>query len=140
MYEVEVQDEFSAAHFLKLYDGSFEPRHGHNWKVSVVMRSKGLDSMGVVVDFEALKPALKKVLAEFEYTCFNDHPDFREGQINPSAENVAQFIYGRLDEKFKSSNAKIVKVTVCETPDACASYFPLLAKEGLGEVGFAKNN
>ena len=65
MWEVEVEDEFSAAHFLKLYDGTWEHRHGHNWKVSVLMRSEKLDSMGVVVDFEKLKPALKKVLAEF---------------------------------------------------------------------------
>lgn len=123
MYEVEVQDEFSAAHFLKLYDGSWENRHGHNWKVAVVMRSEKLDSMGVVVDFEALKPSLKKVLAEFHHTSFNDHPDFKNGKLNPSTENIAKTICERLGQHLKSNNAKIVKVTVWETPDASATYY-----------------
>src|SRR3989338_2352753 len=82
MYQVEVQDQFSAAHFLKLYDGSFEPRHGHNWKVVVAMQSDKLDSMGVVVDFEALKPALKKVLSELHEISINDHPHFKDEKVN----------------------------------------------------------
>lgn len=124
MYEVEVQDEFSAAHFLKLYDGSLEPRHGHNWKVSVIMRSEGLDSMGVVVDFEMLKPALKKVLGEIHETSINEHPRFKNFIENPSTENIARLISERLGREVASKNAKIYKVTVCETPDACASYYP----------------
>ncbi len=123
MYEVVVEDEFSAAHFLKLYDGSWEHRHGHNWKVAVVMQSERLDSMGVVVDFESLKPNLKKVLAEFNEISLNDHPDFSGGKLNPSTENIAKMIYQRLVRGFKSDNAKIVKVTVWETPDACASFY-----------------
>ena len=123
MYEVTVEDEFSAAHFLKLYDGSWERRHGHNWKVAVVMRSEGLDSMGVVVDFEMLKPALKKVLAELSEISLNDVPDFKGGKINSSAENIARLIYERLRQNVKSANAKIVKVTVWETADASASYY-----------------
>ncbi len=123
MYEVEVQDEFSAAHFLKLYDGTWERRHGHNWKVSVVMRSDKLDSMGVVVDFEALKPSLKKVLAEFHERSFNEHLDFKDEKLNPSTENIAKMIYERLSKNFKSNNSTIVKVTVWETPGASASYY-----------------
>src|SRR3989338_11572903 len=110
MYEVTVEDFFLAAHFLKLYDGSWEHRHGHNWKVSVIMRSEKLDSMGVVVDFEALKPSLKKVLAEFNEKSFNDHPDFKGEKLNPSTENIARLIYERLSKNFVSKNAKIVKV------------------------------
>ena len=123
MYEVEVQDEFSAAHFLKLYDGSWENRHGHNWKVSVIMRSDKLDSMGVVVDFEALKPTLKKTLAEFSEISINDHPEFKNEKLNPSTENIAKIIYERLSKNFKSTNAKILKITVWETPDASASFY-----------------
>ena len=130
MYEIEVQDEFSAAHFLKLYDGSWEHRHGHNWKVAVVARSEKLDSMGVVVDFEALKPNLKKVLAEFHERSFNEHPDFKDEKLNPSTENIAQLICRRLSSNFKSANARIVKVTVWETPDASASYYP----QGMAEI------
>ncbi|OIO38112.1 MAG: hypothetical protein AUJ72_03175 [Candidatus Omnitrophica bacterium CG1_02_46_14] len=123
MYEIEVFDYFSAEHFLKLYDGTWEKPHLHDWKVSVVMRSEKLDSMGVVVDFEALKPCLKKVLAEFHEGSFNDHPDFRNEKLNPSAENIAKLIYERLLKNFKSPNAEIIKVTVWETPEASATYY-----------------
>jgi len=123
MYEVIIEDEFSAAHFLKLYDGSWEKRHGHNWKVAVTVQSQGLDSMGVVVDFEALKPSLKRVLAEFEATSFNAHPEFVGEKLNPSTENIAKLIYERLMKIFKPGQAKVIKVTVWETPDAQASYY-----------------
>ena len=124
MYEVVVEDEFSAAHFLKLYDGSWEKRHGHNWKVAVTVKSESLDSMGVVVDFEALKPSLKKVLAEFSERSFNEHSAFKGELLNPSTENIARLIHDRLLEKFDPGKARVTKVTVWETPDACASYCP----------------
>ena len=123
MFEVTVEDEFSAVHYLRLYDGSWEPRHGHLFKVAVTIRSEGLDSMGVVADFEVVKPALKKILAEFHETSFNDHPDFKE-KVNPSTENIAKAICDRLRRSFHSNTAKVAKVTVWETPDAKASYIP----------------
>ena len=124
MYEVVVEDQFSAAHALKLYDGSYEPRHGHDWKVEVVARSEKLDSIGVVVDFEQLKPALKKVLSEISFISLNEHAAFKEGKLNPSTENIARLIYDRLSASVQGGQARIVRVTVCETPDACASYCP----------------
>ena len=123
MYEREVQSQFSAAHFLKLYDGTYEPRHGHEWKVSVIMRADKLDSMGVVADFERLKPALKEVLDEFHERSFNEHPDFKGDKLNPSTEHIARLISERLAKRFKQDNARLYKVTVWETPDASASYY-----------------
>ena len=123
MYEVVVEDEFSAAHFLKLYDGSWEKRHGHNWKVAVTVRASELDSMGVVTDFEMLRPLLKKVLKRFSEIAINEHPDFNNEKLNPSTENIARRIYDHLNAEFKSQNAALVKVTVWETPDASASFY-----------------
>ena len=124
MYEITVEDKFPAAHFLKLYDGSWEERHDHVFKVSVVMRSEKLDSIGVVADFEALKPAIKKTLKEFSDICVNDHPEFGQGRVsNSSVENMARVIFQKLSQNFKSANASLVKVTDWETPVASAGYF-----------------
>ena len=123
MFEVTVEDEFSAAHFLKLYDGSYELKHGHDWKVAVTVRSEGLDSMGVVVDFEWLKPSLKKVLSELNERSLNDLPAFKDNPVNPSTENIAKLIADRLVEAMPKGDARLVKVTVWETRDACASYY-----------------
>lgn len=123
MYEVTVEDFFSAAHQLKLYDGSWEPRHGHLFKVAATLRSSMLDTMGVVVDFEWLKPALKDVLSEFHERSFNDHPDFKDGRLNPSTENIARAIHDRLLKR-SPKEVRIQRITVWETPEASASYVP----------------
>jgi 6-pyruvoyltetrahydropterin/6-carboxytetrahydropterin synthase len=124
VYEINLEDEFSAAHFLKLYDGSWEPRHGHRFKVTVTMSSKRLDRIGVVADFEWLRPALKKTLAEFHEKSLNDHPDFKNPHLNTSVENIARIIYDRLAPAVPVGHARITRVTVWETPDANASYCP----------------
>ena len=123
MFEVTVEDEFSAAHFLKLYDGTWEHRHGHDWRVAVVVRSEELDSIGVVVDFEWLKPTLKKILSEFNERSLNDVPAFKDKKLNTSTENIAKMIADRLVEAMPKSGARLVKVTVWETREASASYY-----------------
>lgn len=123
MYEIIVEDEFSAAHFLKLYDGSWEKRHGHDFKVAVTVQAEKLDSMGVVTDFEALKPALKGVLKSLLHIAVNDHPEFKGEKLNPSTENIAKIIFSHLQKNFDFKTAKLTKVTVWETPDAQASYY-----------------
>ena len=96
MFEVEVLDQFSAAHFLKLYDGSYEPRHGHDWRVAVRVCGDGLDAIGVVTDFEVLNRALRQTLDQFEKCLFNERSNFKKTKMNPSTENIARLIY----EKF----------------------------------------
>src|SRR5205823_3505423 len=54
-FAITVRREFSAAHQLRLYDGSMEPLHGHNWRVKVVVQSEGLDGIGVVMDFHEVE-------------------------------------------------------------------------------------
>ena len=124
MYEVEVQDHFSAAHFLKWADGSTEPRHGHDWCVAVRVCRDELDSIGVVTDFEVLKHELRRTLDAFEKRLFNEHPDFKGVKRNPSTENIAKLIYEKLRMRFDASDTRISRVTVWETPDACASFIP----------------
>lgn len=131
MFEIVVEDEFSAVHYLKLYDGSWEPKHGHGWRVAVTAQTNKLDSMGVVVDFEALKPALKNVLSEFHETSINDNAAFKGTPLNPSTENLAKLIHDRLAPRLPKGDARITKVTVWETPDACASYMPDSLESGV---------
>lgn len=122
MFEITVEGFFSAAHAIRLYDGSIEPRHGHDWKVAVDIRSESLDSIGVVADFEQVKPALKAVLGEFEGKDVGKLQAFEK--LNPSTENIARVIGEKLNSKLKLGPAKVAKVTVWETSDASASWMP----------------
>ncbi len=121
MFEVSVRDWFAAAHRLRLPDGTFEPLHGHNWQVEVTCAGAALDAMGVLVDFVALRAALRCVLGELHDTHLNELPAFADR--NPSAENVAVHIAERLGAEFPHGQG-LHCVQVEEEPGCVARYFP----------------
>jgi len=51
---------FASAHFLIFSNGQREPLHGHNYQVSVHLEGE-LDRAGVVLDFIAFKPMVKRI-------------------------------------------------------------------------------
>ena len=118
MYEVMVRDHFSAAHQLRDSAGKCENLHGHNWQVDVVVEAEGLTEGGVVIDFDILKKHIKELLDRFDHRVLNDIPYFQD--VNPSAENIAHYVFGEL--KRVCHSARIKKVTVWETGSCGASY------------------
>ncbi|MEP0846946.1 MAG: 6-carboxytetrahydropterin synthase [Phycisphaerae bacterium] len=121
MFEVSVSAWFAAAHRLRLPDGSFEPLHGHNWRVAVTCAGPKLDPMGVLIDFTRLKPRLDDLLRELHDRCLNELPAFRER--NPSAENVALHLAESLTPHLPAG-AVVRSVEVEEAPGCVARYFP----------------
>lgn len=51
--------KFSAAHFTLFPDGSAELLHGHNYRVSVEIAGPTLDPAGLLMDFTAVKRAIR---------------------------------------------------------------------------------
>ncbi len=121
MYELVVSDEFAAAHYLRNYPGACERPHGHNWKVEICVRAKKLNEIGIAVDFKDLKHHLKEVLKELDHQDLNKHPAFQDQ--NPSSENIARYIFEKMAIKLANYPVKLYRVTVCETQNACVSYF-----------------
>ena len=130
MFEVRVEDDFAAAHFLKDYHGKCENLHGHNYKVFVHVEGNSLDEGGMLIDFSVLKRELKNVLSCLDHTNLNDIQFFEQ---HPSAERIARYIYLKLVENLKkknmdfslsSSNGKISKVDVFETEKNRARFIP----------------
>ena len=120
MYELKIITEFSAAHNLRNFRGKCEALHGHNWKVEVVLSGKNLDDSGVVLDFAEIKAATSEIMSEIDHRYLNDLPFFMEN--NPSSENIARYIFHRLQEKIDNDRVRIRRVTAWESQDACASY------------------
>lgn len=118
MFEIEVFSNFSAAHKLRGYRGKCENMHGHNWKVGATIASDKLDKIGVVLDFKEVKRRLREVLAELDHKNLNSIPYFKKA--NPTSENIAKFIYGRLTKK----RLPVSSVSVWETEDSRAVYSP----------------
>lgn len=119
-FEIYVESQFSAAHFLKGYPGDCAELHGHNWKVRVSVACKTLDEAGLGVDFREIKRVLEEVLAGFDHTALNDHPAFRTS--NPSSENIARFLYREISAKFDRRGCSVAGVLVAETPETGVFY------------------
>ena len=120
-FEITTTCHFSAAHQLRLYDGSLEPLHGHNWRVQVTVAAAALDAIGVVMDFHELERRVDDVTGPLHNTHLNDVPAFAEsrGGLNPSAENVALHVAGSL---VLPAHVRLVRVEVWETPENSARY------------------
>lgn len=125
MYEICVESEFAAAHFLADFHGKCENLHGHNYKVKAYVRGDDLDDGGILMDFGILKAALNEVCKGLDHTHLNE---VKENGItvfnnNPSAERIAFYIFSRLKKTLpRTGGAQLYAVDVFETPKNCARY------------------
>ena len=62
MFQVSVDETFSAGHALRGYKGKCENLHGHNYKVRVTLAGPGLDSIGLLYDFMHLKQVIRDII------------------------------------------------------------------------------
>jgi len=115
MYTLRVEAAFAAAHYLSHYHGKCENLHGHNYRVRLWVRGETLDAGGMLVDFGALKTALREAVALLDHRNLNDLPEFAG---DPSAERVAAFLYRRVRER----GVRPLAVDVFETPGSMARY------------------
>lgn len=121
MYELRVKVDFPAAHHLTGYPGDCARPHGHNWVLEVFARSTQLDSIGMAMDFRALKGAAKELVAPWDHQDLNTLEDFRT--VNPSAEAIAKLSYDRLSAIIDGEKTWIERVTIWENERCSASYF-----------------
>ena len=135
MFEVSVDETFSAGHALRGYKGKCENPHGHNYKVRLTVQGPQLDSIGLLFDFVHLKQVLHAVINNMDHKYLNDQAPFIE--LNPSAENIAKYLYDEVACGLKElappasasttdpKNAPRIKsVTVWETDITSATYHP----------------
>lgn len=121
MFEIEINRSFSAAHQLRGYNGDCCNLHGHNYKITVTVRSAELDRIGIALDFKRLKAELDSLLTELDHKFLNDLPAFTE--INPTSENLARYLYRRMGEKMNGGPIKVCRVRVGESENSAVTYF-----------------
>jgi len=119
-YTMKVVTDFAAAHFLRNYPGDCQRLHGHNWKVEVHATASALDQVGMGLDFKIMKNATKQVLAQLDHYNLNDIPPF--DRINPTAENIATYLYDELSALLNNDRVRISAITIWETERACVTY------------------
>lgn len=101
--------EIAGSHRLALnYESKCQNLHGHNWIVTVFLRSDRLNENGMIMDFTHIKKAIHDKL---------DHQHVNDvvPNINPTAENMAKWIADQI-------GSKCYKVTVQESEGNIATY------------------
>ena len=124
MFEVTVEDSFSAGHYLRNYKGKCENPHGHNYRVQVTLEGPQLDNIGLLVDFTQLKHVMRDVIGRLDHQFINDLEPFKT--VNPSAENMAKYFYDEIGGQLTDlpPGAHLSHVIVWETDSAMAKYHP----------------
>lgn len=128
MFEITVTTTFSAAHALRLPDGTFEPVHGHDWRVELTVASEQLDGMACVMDFHALQASMEDTVKPWRNNDLNQCAPFKGPspavpKINPSAEQVAWCIAQSVTPTLPDG-VQLTSVAVKESPGCVATYKP----------------
>jgi 6-pyruvoyltetrahydropterin/6-carboxytetrahydropterin synthase len=128
---------FAAAHRYRVADWSDEKNastfglcarpnyHGHSYVCDVTVTGD-LDKLtGFVVDLGVLDRALQREVRErLDHANINlDVPEFGDGRLMPTGENLARFIAERVQGALGAA-ARVTRVTVAEDSTLSATYEP----------------
>ena len=95
MYELSIQRDFIAQHFL--IGGDWGPEnqlHSHHYKLEVRISGPELNEHGYLLDIVDFSEHLEVIVGQYQDSTLNDLPEF-EG-LNPSIEHFARIVYQAL--------------------------------------------
>ena len=97
--------------------------HGHSYACDVTVRGPIDDVTGMVVDLGLLDRVLAaEVRDRFDHRNINvDVPEFAEGRLVPTTENLARFVFERVQEALGDA-ATVTRVTIAEDQTLSATY------------------
>ncbi len=108
--------KFEAAHWLPNVPETHRCRrlHGHSYRVEIQLDGPVDPYTGFVADFFDIEKCFAALLDALDHRCLNEV----EGLENPTAENIAVWMWDRL----KPGLRPLAAVRVYETPDCWAEY------------------
>jgi 6-pyruvoyltetrahydropterin/6-carboxytetrahydropterin synthase len=118
----EWSDERNAAVFGPCSRPNF---HGHSYLCDVTVTGQVDATTGFVADLSVLDAALRsEVFDRFDHANINlDVPEFADGGLVPTGENLARFICERVQAAVGGA-ARVVRVVVAEDAQLSATYEP----------------
>jgi 6-pyruvoyltetrahydropterin/6-carboxytetrahydropterin synthase len=126
---------FAAAHRYRIAEWSDEKNeqtfglcarpsfHGHSYTCDVTVAGAIDEQTGFCVDLGVLDRILATEVRErFDHRNINlDVPEFADGKLVPTGENLARFIFERV-ERALGNAATVVRVTVAEDSTLSTTY------------------
>ena len=97
--------------------------HGHSYSCDVTVSGPIDDSTGFVVDLGELDRILEtEVRSRFDHRNINlDVPEFADGLLVPTGENLARFIFERVQSSLPRG-VRVTGVTIAEDQTLSATY------------------
>lgn len=97
--------------------------HGHSYTCEVTVTGDIDPVTGFVVDLALLDDVLRReVRQRFDHRNINlDVPEFADGKLVPSGENLARFIFARVQQSLDAV-ARVTAVTVAEDASLRVTY------------------
>jgi 6-pyruvoyltetrahydropterin/6-carboxytetrahydropterin synthase len=115
MTSITVEERFEAAHCLPYVPEGHKcgRMHGHSYRVAIELTGD-VGVKGWVRDFGDVKTAWRDLHGQLDHNTLNDV----EGLENPTAENLAEWIFMRLTDQLP----ELSSVTVWETIKCSATF------------------
>ena len=121
MYELSIQRDFIAQHFLIGGDwGAENQLHSHHYKLEVRISAPELNEHGYLLDIVDFSEHLEGVVDQYQDRTLNDLPEF-EG-LNPSIEHFARIVCLELGKKINVTALTALSVKIWENESAWAEY------------------
>jgi 6-pyruvoyltetrahydropterin/6-carboxytetrahydropterin synthase len=118
--------EWSDAENLRVFGACARPNyHGHSYRCSVTVSGEVDPQTGFLIDLAQLDGVLEsEVRARFDHSNINlDVPEFADGGLIPSGENLARFICERVQAAL-GGTTRVVSVSVAEDSSLAATFEP----------------
>lgn len=130
--------EFDSGHRILGHENKCKHLHGHRYRAEVTLTSPKLDSLGRIIDFGVVKEKIKTFIDDvLDHNMIlhiqdpildgrNNVAIFGDKQpvvlnCNPTAENLAMFLFDVIAFIFKGKEVNVVEVTLWETPNCRAT-------------------
>lgn len=115
--------DWSRAENERVFGDADAPFHGHTYLCSVTVSGRVDAASGMLVDLRTLDRIIdQEVVRRFHGKRINDDvPEFRSGQLTPTGENMARFIFERVAAELKDG-VRVTEVTVAEDATLSATY------------------
>ena len=121
MYQLSIQEEFVAQHFLTVPDcGPENLKHSHIYALEVLLESDELNEYGYLVDIDDVKTHVANILNLYRDKTLNDTPAFKG--LNPSIEHFSRIVCTQLINELDTRGINSVTVRIWEDRNCWASY------------------
>lgn len=129
--------KFDAGHRVVRHESKCRTLHGHEYKAEIYATADQLDSLGRVIDFSVIKQIVGgwiDIHWDHNMILWDQDPNLPlieqcDGlkkpfivQFNPTAENMAEFLYNKSNELLSGSGVKVDKIRLWETSNCYVEY------------------